>query len=133
VIITLTPCPADQLQGLRTSRRPRGRRTVRRQPADLLIGRRRRQRRGERQPPRSRSLVNHPSYFFRGNGGWGVSSPLCLSSSSTLHFSYYSFWVHQPVNWDDRHLLAHAIASDFSVTWKSFLIYYFSQRQRRVF
>jgi hypothetical protein len=35
-----------------------------------------------------------------------------------LHFSNYSFWVHRLVNWDDRQLLAHAMASDFSVIWQ---------------
>jgi hypothetical protein len=33
-------------------------------------------------------------------------------------FSHYSFWVHHLVNWDDRHLLAHAMASDFSAAWQ---------------
>jgi hypothetical protein len=47
-----------------------------------------------------------------------VSDPLCLSSSSALHFSDYSFWVHHPVNQDDRQLLANAMASDFSVAWQ---------------
>jgi hypothetical protein len=47
-----------------------------------------------------------------------VSDPLCLSSSLALHFSNYSFWVHRLVNWDDRQLLAHAMASDFSVIWQ---------------
>jgi hypothetical protein len=32
-------------------------------------------------------------------------------------FPDYSFWVHL-VNWDDWHLLAHAMASDFSVAWQ---------------
>jgi hypothetical protein len=32
--------------------------------------------------------------------------------------SDYSFWVHHLVNWDDRQLLAHAMASDFSVAWQ---------------
>jgi hypothetical protein len=31
-------------------------------------------------------------------------------------FPNYSFWVHHPVNRDDQHPLAHAMASDFSVT-----------------
>jgi hypothetical protein len=35
-----------------------------------------------------------------------------------LHFSNYSFWVHHLVNWDVRQLLAHAVASDFSVSPK---------------
>jgi hypothetical protein len=38
-----------------------------------------------------------------------------------LFFSDYSFWVHHPVNQDDRHLLAHAMASDFSVAWQFLL------------
>jgi hypothetical protein len=33
-------------------------------------------------------------------------------------FSNYSFWVHHLVNRYDRHLLAHAMASDFSVAWQ---------------
>jgi hypothetical protein len=49
---------------------------------------------------------------------WGVSDPLCLSSSSALHFSDYSFWVYHPVYRDDWQLLAHAKAFDFSVTWQ---------------
>jgi hypothetical protein len=36
-----------------------------------------------------------------------------------LHFfSDYSFRVHHLVNQDDRHLLAHAMASDFSAAWQ---------------
>jgi hypothetical protein len=30
-------------------------------------------------------------------------------------FSDYSFWAHHLANLDDRHLFAHAMASDFSV------------------
>jgi hypothetical protein len=41
------------------------------------------------------------------DGGGGVSNPYAL------RFYDYSFIVHHPVNQDDRHLLAHAIASDF--------------------
>jgi hypothetical protein len=48
----------------------------------------------------------------------GVSYPLCLSSSFAIHFADYSFWVHHFVNRDDRHLLAHAMASDFSAAWQ---------------
>jgi hypothetical protein len=33
-------------------------------------------------------------------------------------FSDYSFWVHHPANWDDQHLLAHTMASDFSIAWQ---------------
>jgi hypothetical protein len=38
---------------------------------------------------------------------------LCLSSSSALLFSNYSFWVHHLVHQDDQQLLAYAMASDF--------------------
>jgi hypothetical protein len=48
----------------------------------------------------------------------GVSDPLCFSSSSALHFSHYYFLVHHPVNQDDLHHLAHAMASDFTVAWQ---------------
>jgi hypothetical protein len=44
-----------------------------------------------------------------------------------LHFSDYSFLVHHPVNWDDQHLLAHAMSSDFTVTWQ------YSQREQLFF
>jgi hypothetical protein len=41
-----------------------------------------------------------------------ISNPLCLSSSLALHFlRLFFFWIHRPVNRDDRHLLAHAMAS----------------------
>jgi hypothetical protein len=33
-------------------------------------------------------------------------------------FPDYTFHVHHPVNWDDRHLLALAMASDISVKWQ---------------
>jgi hypothetical protein len=41
--------------------------------------------------------------------------PLYLSSSLVHHFSDYSFLLHHHVNRDDLHLLARAMASDFSV------------------
>jgi hypothetical protein len=44
-----------------------------------------------------------------------------------LYFSNYSFCIHHLVNQDDRHLLAHAMASDFSVAWE------FSQREQLFF
>jgi hypothetical protein len=47
-----------------------------------------------------------------------VSDPLCLFSSLALHFFRLFFLVHHLVNWDDQHLLAHAMASDFSVAWQ---------------
>jgi hypothetical protein len=46
-----------------------------------------------------------------------VIDPLCLSSSLALHFIQYSFRIHHLVNQDGRKLLAHAMASDFSVPW----------------
>jgi hypothetical protein len=42
-------------------------------------------------------------------------------------FSNYSFLVHHPVNLVDWHLLAHAMAFDFTVAWQ------FSQREQLVF
>jgi hypothetical protein len=48
-----------------------------------------------------------PLFFW----GGGVSDPLCLSSSLALQFYNYSFLV----NRDAQHLLAHAMASDFTV------------------
>jgi hypothetical protein len=47
-----------------------------------------------------------------------ASDPLCLSPSLALHFSNYSFLVPHPVNCDDRHLLAHAMGSDYTVAWQ---------------
>jgi hypothetical protein len=47
-----------------------------------------------------------------------VSNPLCLYASSALIFFKLFFRVHHLVNRDDRHLLAHALASDFSVAWQ---------------
>jgi hypothetical protein len=40
---------------------------------------------------------------------------------------HYSFYVSHHVNWDDWHLLAHAMASDLSVAWQ------FTQREQLVF
>jgi hypothetical protein len=37
---------------------------------------------------------------------------------STPFFPDYSFLVHHPVDWEDRQLLSHAMASDFTVTWQ---------------
>jgi hypothetical protein len=60
---------------------------------------------------------------------WGVQQPLVhlLSSSSALHFFQLFFLVHHPVNRDDQHLIAHAMASYFSVTSQ------FSEREQLVF
>jgi hypothetical protein len=48
--------------------------------------------------------VDQVSSFFWGGG---VSNPLCVSSSTLLHFSDL-FVSTTPVNWDDRQRLAHA-------------------------
>jgi hypothetical protein len=47
---------------------------------------------------------------------FGLSDSMCLSSSLALHFSDYSFLIHHPINWDDWHLFANAMACDFTVT-----------------
>jgi hypothetical protein len=52
-----------------------------------------------------------------------VSDLLCLSSSA-LHF--FRLFIFLSTTRDDRHFLAHAMASDFSVTWQ------FSQREKLV-
>jgi hypothetical protein len=44
--------------------------------------------------------------------------PFFLSSSFGLHFFPLFFLVRNPANWNDRHLLAHAMASDFPVAWQ---------------
>jgi hypothetical protein len=56
----------------------------------------------------------------------GVSDPLVplLLLGPPFFYSEYSFLVHRPINLDDRNLLAHAMASDFTVTWQ----YIFSKR-----
>jgi hypothetical protein len=50
----------------------------------------------------------------------------CASPPRPSIFSYYSFLVHRPVNWDDRHLSESAVASDFLVAWQ------FSRREQLV-
>jgi hypothetical protein len=57
-------------------------------------------------------------YIFLFNPLWGGGSdPMCPPLRPSI-FSYYSFWVHHPVNRHDWHLLEHAMASDFSVAWQ---------------
>jgi hypothetical protein len=68
----------------------------------------------------NRNLTTENDFFW-------VSNPLCLSSSSTLHFCQLFFLVHHLDNRDDQHLLAHAMASDFSVAWQC------SQREQLFF
>jgi hypothetical protein len=50
-----------------------------------------------------------------------------IALGSDLNSYSYSFCVHHPVKWDDRHLLEHAMASDFSVTWQ------YSHREQLIF
>jgi hypothetical protein len=56
---------------------------------------------------------NNPPIFFGGSATPCASPPRWPSI-----FSDHSFWIHHPVHQDDRHLLAHAVASDFSATWQ---------------
>jgi hypothetical protein len=65
-------------------------------------------------------------YFFRETSGHPVHKSFFVGSATPCAspplwpsiFSDYSFWAYHPVNQDDRHLLAHAMASDFSVAWQ---------------
>jgi hypothetical protein len=41
---------------------------------------------------------------------FGVSDPCASPPPGPSIFSDYSFWFHHPVNWDDQHLLANAMA-----------------------
>jgi hypothetical protein len=58
---------------------------------------------------------------------FGSATPCAFPPPWPSIFSHYSFFVHHPVNRDDRHLLALAMASGFSVTRQ------FSQREKLVF
>jgi hypothetical protein len=57
--------------------------------------------------------------------GGGAATPYASPPRQPSIFSDYSFCVHHPVNRDDQHLLARAMASDFSVTWKCFYFLFF--------
>jgi hypothetical protein len=46
---------------------------------------------------------------------FGSATPCASPPPRPSIFSDYYFWVHHLVNGDERHLLAHAMASDFSV------------------
>jgi hypothetical protein len=50
--------------------------------------------------------------------GGSVAPCACPPPRPSIFFDY-SFHVHHPVNREDRHLLSHAMASDFSVAWQS--------------
>jgi hypothetical protein len=47
---------------------------------------------------------------------FGSATPCASPPPRQSIFSNYSYWVHHLVNRDDQHPLAHAMASDFSVT-----------------
>jgi hypothetical protein len=49
---------------------------------------------------------------------FGSEAPCASPPPQPSICSNYSVWVHHLVNQDDRHLLAHAMASDFSVAWQ---------------
>jgi hypothetical protein len=51
----------------------------------------------------------------------GSATPCAVLPPWPSIYSDYSFCVHHPANFDDWHLLAHAMASDFSVAWQFFL------------
>jgi hypothetical protein len=55
--------------------------------------------------------------FFTSEVFWGSATPCASPPPWPSIFSDYSLWVHPPATRDDRHLLAHAMASDFSVAW----------------
>jgi membrane-associated phospholipid phosphatase len=54
------------------------------------------------------------------------ATPLASPPPQPSIFSNQSFLIHHLVNWDDRHLLTHTMASDFSAAWQ------FSQREEVV-
>jgi hypothetical protein len=60
-------------------------------------------------------------------GLFGSATPCASPIPWPSIFSDYSFCVHHTFNWDDRHLLAHTMASNFSVAWQ------FSQRKQLFF
>jgi hypothetical protein len=53
---------------------------------------------------------------------------VCLSSPSPLHFSDYNFLVHNPVNWDDRHLLGLWLISCMEVFSKRIFFYFVTDK-----
>jgi hypothetical protein len=62
-----------------------------------------------------RFFGNLETLFF---GGGASLTPCASPPPWPSIFSDYSFWVHHLVNRDDWHLLANAMASDFSVAWQ---------------
>jgi hypothetical protein len=62
-----------------------------------------------------REVLQWVGVFF---GGGGSATPCASPPPWPPHFYDHSFWVHHLVNWDDHQLLAHAMASDFSIAWQ---------------
>jgi hypothetical protein len=54
------------------------------------------------------------NFFF----GGGAATPCASPPPWPSIFSDYSFLVHHPANRNDRHILAHAMTSDFTVAWQ---------------
>jgi hypothetical protein len=54
---------------------------------------------------------------------FGSATP-CASPPGPSIFSDYSLLACHPVNRDDWHLLAHAMASDFTVAWQTIIGFY---------
>jgi hypothetical protein len=72
-------------------------------------------------------LLNIAKRFNNGENGakivdhffvLGSATPCASPPPRPAIFSNCSFWIHHLVNRNDHHLLAHAMASDFSVTWQ---------------
>jgi hypothetical protein len=70
---------------------------------------------------RKKTLIE---FFFLGGGQLPLvplATPCASPPPRPSNFSDYFLWVHHLVNPDDRHLFAHAMASDFSVAWKTLI------------
>jgi hypothetical protein len=59
--------------------------------------------------------------FFLGGGG--AAAPSAYPPPWPSIFPDYSFLVYHPLNQDGQHLLAHAMASDFTVAWQFITTY----------
>jgi hypothetical protein len=77
----------------------------------------------DQRPVQVRKVPAAPGNDFIKSNFSGSATP-CASPLPGPPFFRLYFFVHHPVNWDDRHLLARAMASKFTVTWQ------FSQREQ---